>query len=316
MGVNVGKGLGGAATGAATGAALGSVVPVLGTAIGAIGGGIIGGLGGLFSGGGHGDIDAAAFNDPNRAANLQMIQARQNQLQMQGTPLAAGTTINTGDSDQLRAQQMALINAQQARVAGTAPSVAQIQLQRGADHNMANIAAQAASARGGVNTGLLARNVLNAQATTGQQNASDMALLRAQEQTSAEGALAGNLNGTRGQDLSLATNQAGLTQQTALANAAAQQQQQQHANALIAQYTQMGLSLDQAQFLANQELAKTNAGIEAGAAARDQQMTGGLLSAGGSMLGMLATQKGAAAAPAISGASFGGSSYFSPSGTA
>lgn len=247
-----------------------------------------------------------AYTDPNRAANLAMIKARQDALQSQATPLAGQTAINTAGSDELRAAQMGLIGAQQARVAGTAPSVAEMQLQRGADRGMSQLAAQAASARGNVNPALLARSVLNNQATMSQQNNSDAALMRAQEQQNAEQALAGNLGNTRGQDIGLATSQAGLNQQVALANAAAQQQQQQQANALIAQYTNMGLSLDQAQFMANQDLERQRMGLVAADAGRKQQAWGTILSTAGQAVGMAAT--GGASAAAGGGAKLGGTS--------
>lgn len=253
-----------------------------------------------------GMMSGDAYNDPNREKNLAMLAERQRQLQGQQTPLAGANPMGAENQAQMRARQLGLVDAMSARAAGTAPSVAEMQLQRGSDRGMANLAAQAASARG-VNPAILSRQLMNNQAGLSQQTNADAAMLRAQEQAQAEQTLAGTLQGVRGADLG----QAGQEQQLALANAAALQQSQAQQNALIAQYTQMGMSLDQAQFLAQMDREKQRLGLEQGDAARRQAAIGSIMSLGGQIGSMAATGGAsaagggaAAAAPRMAGASY------------
>lgn len=126
--------------------------------------------------------------------------------------------INMGPQAELRARQMALADATQAAMNGQAPSVAAQLLKQGADRNIAQQYALAASARG-QNVGLAARNAAQGAATIGAQQAADAALLRAKEITDARAQLGGLLEGVRGADVNLATSQAGFENQTGMFNA-------------------------------------------------------------------------------------------------
>lgn len=215
-------------------------------------------IGGALSGQGPSSLDpnnvnAAAFTDPNREANKNILEM-QRQAQ-----LAQGNTGAANDA-QSRTAQMGLINSLQAQASGQAPSIAELQLMKSNDQSRQALASQAASMPGG-QAGLAQRNLLRTQAATNQQTNQDAAILRAQEQQSANTQLAGALNQTRTLD----------------------QASQQQANTLALQYMQLGLSLDQAQFLANQELEKVKTGQATAQAQIGQQQQGAIIGAGGSL---------------------------------
>lgn len=132
-----------------------------------------------------------------------------------------GANINRAPQAQFRQDQRQLVGQLQEQAAGRGPSVSGQQFQIGADANIAQQQALAAGARGGA-VGTAARRA-SQQGTAGiQQAAQGAALGRIQEQQNAINSLGGVLSGARGQDIGLATDQAGLSQQAGLANMGAQ----------------------------------------------------------------------------------------------
>jgi hypothetical protein len=219
---------------------------ITGGAVDAVTGGKLPNLGNPFPG--LEGPSPGAFVDPNLEANKKLLEEYRNRI---------GGQAQTGfdQSQQARAGQNTLLGQLQSRAAGTGgPSVAEMQMQRGLEANRNQLASQAASAPAGGGA-LNQRNLMRQQAQAGQQAVADTGMLRAQEQQQAEQSLAGLLGQQRGQDM----------------------QQQGAADQLTQQYLQMGLGLDQAQFLANQRLNELS--VNAASARRDseQRMAGGLL---------------------------------------
>lgn len=111
--------------------------------------------------------------------------------------------LNATQSNQVRAQQLALANALQGQAYGTSPSIAEAQLQAGTD---ANIAQQMALAKSGQGNPALAQRLAMQNAGQAQQTMAQQATLaRLQEQQQAQQNLANLLSGTRTQDLTGAT---------------------------------------------------------------------------------------------------------------
>jgi hypothetical protein len=96
--------------------------------------------------------------------------------------------------------QMALIQQLQDQAAGKGPSLAQMQLQKATDQNMASAMALGASQRGAGQAGML-RGIQNQQAGLSRGMAADSGILQLQEQMQARQMLGQNLGGMRGQDL-------------------------------------------------------------------------------------------------------------------
>lgn len=205
--------------------------------------------------------EAAKVEAAAQAANTQ-LGAMQN---------ATAATINQTPQDQFRAQQMTLANQLADQAAGKGPSLAQNQLKAATGRNIAGAMAMAASQRGST-AGAGMRQVANQAAQANQQAAAQSADLRMQEQMAARQQLAGVTGAAREQDIGLATQQAGLTQQTALANQAAQNtgtlqqgamnQQTALANQAATNEAKMLQSqLTQQTNLANQNAALTQTGM-------------------------------------------------------
>jgi hypothetical protein len=147
--------------------------------------------------------------DPAMIAALERMQAAQ---------------VARGDEQQLRARQIALADALQAQAAGTGPSLAEQQMQRANEQAIRAQMAQAASARGG-NVAMAQRQAAQNIAGIQQENAARAAELRIQEQQAARQQLAGVLDSSRGQDIGIASTQAGLEQDAGklnVSNSAAQ----------------------------------------------------------------------------------------------
>ena len=155
----------------------------------------------------------AAFQDPSLAGTREAIAGRQAGLE--------GPTTGTEN-------QQFLIDALKSRMAGEAPSVAELQLRRTRDRNVQDVMGMAGSARGGVNPALLQRQALQTGGAIGQEAAGQAAVLRAGEQAQAEQAM-----------------QAAVGTQQQVENQRAQ---------LIQQYQALGMTAEQAQFAANQRL--------------------------------------------------------------
>jgi hypothetical protein len=119
--------------------------------------------------------------------------------------------IQTGPQDQARAVQGEAIQATRDALSGKAPSVAELQMREQLNRNVGAIQSRAAGARG-LGAGAVRRQAAREMARAEADAMSQGALLRANEVATARGQLGGLATDTRGQDLSLATNQAGLVQ--------------------------------------------------------------------------------------------------------
>lgn len=129
-----------------------------------------------------------------------------------------GAQVVSPEQAAARALSMEGVGAVQRTLAGTAPSVAELQMQRGLERAIATQRGLAAGARGNSLVGAAqeaARNTAEIQ----QRAVGDRALLRAQEQAAARGELINAAQGLRGQDITLGTTNATLAQQAALQNA-------------------------------------------------------------------------------------------------
>ncbi len=208
-------------------------------------------------------VDYSNFEDLNADSNKKSLAAALASRQGVGqAPLV------TGPSDSsFRGNQQNLIGALTARANGTAPSLAQAQMKQGLDAEINAQRAQAASQRG-ISGGLAARLAANNIAGAQQATNVGSGMARIAEQTQAQDALGQALAGARGQDLS----QAGLAQQAQIANQGAVAQHQAGIDEMTKYYTNQGMSIDQATFLARQNYASllssnhnattaTNAGI-------------------------------------------------------
>lgn len=133
--------------------------------------------------------------------------------------LAANTTINSADSDQVRAQQMDFLSLLRDAAYGEGgPTAAENLFKRASDEAIKSQFALAAGAHG------YAQGAANRQAGFNAANlqagaARDAAILRAQEQQAARGLFGQTLGTTRESDMKLAIAQANLDQATAALNA-------------------------------------------------------------------------------------------------
>jgi hypothetical protein len=151
-------------------------------------------------------FDPGAYNVTNldqRVAQSRADAARYDQRQ--------GPLADTTQSNQIRGQQMTLADHLAAQANGQGPSLAQMQLQRGLDQNIATQMAMAASQRGAGGAGAL-RALGYQQGQARQQMAGDAATLQLNEQMQAQNQLGALLAGARGQDqqMSLADQQSRL----------------------------------------------------------------------------------------------------------
>ncbi len=174
------------------------------------------------------------------------------------------TVINTAPQDQIRTGQNALISQLQDSANGIGPSLAQDQLQRGKDANIAAAMALGASQRG-LTPGQSLRQIADQTTSANQQAANAAATLRLTEQLGARDQLSGVLSGARGQDINLATSQATLDQANNLANSQGQLgaqttsgaqalTQQAQNDALVKAYLDQGVTLEVAKMKAAQDL--------------------------------------------------------------
>lgn len=176
---------------------------------------------------------------------------------------------------QLNQQQQAFIQQLQAQARGQGPSIAQQQLRSATDRNLSQqLAAQAA---GGGNPALAQRQAALQGGAAAAGLAQQSGIQRLQEQQGAQQLLGGQLGQAQSFEL----------------------QAQAQQDALVQNFLNAGLTLDQAQFAANQELARLQterdlgfaglksqediAQIQADVARRgqDQQLIGSFIGAGG-----------------------------------
>jgi len=104
------------------------------------------------------------------------------------------------ESSEFKDKQLNLASQLEARARGEGTSIAELQLRDALEKNVAQNFAQAQASRG-LNPALAARQALSTQADLGQELAAKGALLRAQEQESAQRTLAEVLGSGRSGDL-------------------------------------------------------------------------------------------------------------------
>lgn len=179
----------------------------------------------------------------------------------------AAAQISPEQQAQIRARQMSLADALTAQAAGQGPSLAGRQLADARNQQIQTAMALAASQRG-LTAGQGLRSIADQTTAANQFAASEAAKQRIAEQLSAREQLAGVLSGARTQDIGLATSQAGLAQQAAMANQAAannasqfQATLDQQANAANMQ-SQNQFALQQAALNQQANLANQSAGLQ------------------------------------------------------
>jgi hypothetical protein len=238
-----------------------------------------------------------------RAGDISAAQAGGTQLQRVGNITAAsaaptslarvdpitGATIDQGASNETRAQQETSLAGLRAAATGAVPSAAELQLRQTTDRNIKNQYALAAALQGRSAGGAL-KQASDATGDLDAQAAADAAVLRAKEQSDARNAESAALSGVRGQDIGVATSQAGLTQGAQVQNqntgvqqnttAANLQQNNQQFNAGLKQaadITNQGVGVTQnaTQFNADTDLSKFNAGLRQGADIQNQNTAAG-----------------------------------------
>jgi hypothetical protein len=189
--------------------------------------------------------------------------------------------LDTGQEDQIRARQLGALDQLTAAASGNVPSAAEIQGQRQAGTDAANILG-AARALGGRSAGGVARAASLGAADTLAKTRADAMAGRATETANARNALANALEGTRGQDIGVAGTNAGLTQQA-------------YGNNLNAQLTADQLAEKHREDLLNAQLQAYGVGTTAAtgganaagnAAAAENKLKGGMLDTLGSALGL------------------------------
>ena len=212
------------------------------------------------------EYDPAAFQDPYRDQNQQMLSERLTGVEGRG--------MGQAPSD-FRGQQQALANQLALQAQGQGPSLAQGQLQQATDRNLAQALAMQATAGG--DPAMAQRGLAMQRADLGQQAAMQATQTRMAEQMAAQQQLGGLLGQARGGDLQARQ---------------LEQQQQAMNDQMVRYYVQSGLDLDQAQWMANMELERLRGqqhmGIAGANLAANQQLFGGLLSAGASAGSMMA----------------------------
>jgi len=233
-----------------------------------------------------------------RVADVSASQAAGEQLQRVGNITASsadpttlarvdpitGATIDQGASNQTRAQQETSLAGLRAAATGAVPSAAELQLRQSTDRNIKNQYALAAALQGRSAGGAL-KQASDAAGELDAQSAADAAVLRAKEQSDARNAESAALSGVRGQDIGVATSQAGLTQGAQVQNQNVGVQQNTTAANLDAGNKQFNAGLKQAaditnqgagitqnatQFNADTDLSKYNAGLRQAADIQNQ----------------------------------------------
>lgn len=154
---------------------------------------------------GTGKFNAQAWNINKDAFNSPYNQGQQDLFKQ-------NTTSGMQGNMQTAQDQQAFINALNQQMNGSAPSVAQNQLNQATDQNVAQAFSMAASNRG-VNPALAARMAMTTAAGANQQAAGDAATLRAQETNNLQSQLANAMAQKRQQDVQGAIGSDNLTQQ-------------------------------------------------------------------------------------------------------
>ena len=215
----------------------------------------------------NGPIDSSSFfyDRANQAANRNIF--------------------NPANQNAVRDQQMSFANALQQQALGQGgPTAAQAQLRMGNEANLNALMSMAATNRG-MNPGSNQRNLMNALSQANAQTGQQAAMLRAQDQLSAQSQLGNLMNQTRAGDMDLGQ---------MLIN------QQAQNDAVVADYMRGGLSFDEANRQAQIDLENQRADIyriqesgraglalqaSANANATKNAWIGGGLSAAGAIIG-------------------------------
>lgn len=217
-------------------------------------------------------LDPNAFIDQNMPAEQAGISGQQQALQQQQAAQARGVNIGPaaqmqlGQGNQGFGYENSLAQQLQSAAAGN-PTAAMAQFQNATDQGLQSQFALANSAQGENRADAL-KTAMNNQATGEQTAANTSTQLMAQQQQAAQAQLAGVGQNMATQGYGNALQQAQLNQQqaqaqgtltqgTQLANLTSASSQQAQMNTLTAQYQAMGLSLEQAQFQAQQNFATT-----------------------------------------------------------
>lgn len=199
------------------------------------------------------------FQDPNSVQNQTSVQNLYGRLQKQVAAPAAGVSINQGISNQDRANQVATNNILNGIATGNQSSQAQQAIAQSQAANAATANALAQSGRGG-NTSQIMRQAQQGLVSAGNTSAAQAAQVGAAEQDKALAALQSGQNTLSGQDIGVATNQAGIDQQSALADQAATNQNQQFVQS-------QGLTdLSGLAGMSQQQVANAESGVAAGQA--------------------------------------------------
>lgn len=198
--------------------------------------------------------------------------------------------INMAPQDQFRQQQLSVAQRLAAQAQGQGPSIANEQMKQGQEAAMAQQFAQLASARGGASPALARAAMQNNAAQQGQLS-QQAGINRLQEQQQAAGNF-NNVAGTaRGQDVNLATSQAGMEQATNMAKYQGDLSSAQQFNDMKMKYAAQGLDADKANQMAALELQKIKLNQSNAQLAADQKRREGILGtvgqAGGAIAAMI-----------------------------
>jgi len=225
------------------------------------------------------EVNQSAFIDPRLRAAHKRIAGETDDLQgRRKTTIAQQRTFRARrPRGQFRKDQAALVNQLQARAAGQGPTVSGAQMTAGMEQSIAAANAAAVTNRGG-NPALAQRIVAQNAATQQQGIAQAGGIAALQEQQAAQQLLSGTLDQARGADVTERgqTIQADVTArgqdvQSNIAQGQLSVQEQQNRDALVQQYTQMGIDVDQAQFMAAQEAERMRVEAEMAASGLNAQ---------------------------------------------
>jgi hypothetical protein len=225
------------------------------------------------------DINRRPFVDPRRAKTHRALNANMEALDGRPmTQIAQQPTFQAAPGGgQFRNDQAALVNQLQMRAAGQGPTVSGAQMNAGMEQSIAAANAAAVTNRGG-NPALAQRIVAQNAATQQQGIAQAGGIAALQEQQGAQQLLSGTLDQARGADVTERgqTIQADVTArgqdvQSNIAQGQLSVQEQQNRDALVQQYTQMGIDVDQAQFMAAQEAERMRVEAEMAASGLNAQ---------------------------------------------
>lgn len=248
------------------------------------------------------DVDPAVGVVPGAEQLSGRVNTGLDGLGTRTAPTMGAAQIDPSLQGQVRSQQVALTGDLQAAARGEGPSVAQLQLERATDRNLAGGVSMANTARGAGAAAAL-RGLSSQRGQIGQQAAADSALLRANEIVAARQQLGQQLGLVRGADLGLATSQAQLGQDAEARNLDARLRTTEGSDAQQRALLGLGLTIGQAQQGASAQASQMginrdlgNAGLEMQAfedAARRRKALMDQLIAGGANAATMGASGGA-----------------------